>query len=488
MPEDQSSNPRLDSWKSIAAYLRRDVRTVIRWEETRGLPVRRMPGTTRSAVYAFKHEIDAWMSAQPPGSGSNGVEAAAAASGPVSDVEVPIVSMAGAESGDGKAPVGLIRRWVPIAIAAIAAFCLVLFLYPHVRTSRRVPGRVVFTLDSLQAWDDGNHMLWEHRFEQPFSTTAVVGSIDPTNGRPYPFDAVNRASFHDLNGDGQREILATTLFPRGDSATDHSRQVLWCFDSSGRVLWSYEPQTVLRFGMRTYGPPWILREFITSDEPGRKTIWVSATEPTWGKSFIARLDADGRDAVQFVHSGEIATLQRFHSPLGAMLWIGGFNDEYDTASLAIVRDTQPFAVSPQTPGSHYACVECGTGDPYAYFVLPRYDVSRILHNPNNKVYSITSDAKAVTVRQAEVSVADQILYDFSNDADPRPVRVNYSSGFWPNHLELERQGKVSHSLEKCPDRLHPPPVREYRNGGWREIAVPSIFTEVALESSSSGPR
>ena len=50
----------IDSWKEIAAYLKRDVRTVMRWEHTRGLPVRRLPGGPKSAVYATKPELDAW--------------------------------------------------------------------------------------------------------------------------------------------------------------------------------------------------------------------------------------------------------------------------------------------------------------------------------------------------------------------------------------------------------------------------------------------
>src|SRR5207245_1823119 len=138
-----------------------------------------------------------------------------------------------------------------------------------------------------------------------------------------------------------------------------------------------------------------LLNFIVSDEPGRKTIWITVLAYIWGKSFVARLDADGHDAIQFVNSGEIAVLQRFHGPQGTMLWIGGFNDEYDTASLAIMPDTQNYAVSPQTPGGHYVCKNCGAGDPLAYFVFPRYDVSRILHNPNNKAFSITSNADTV---------------------------------------------------------------------------------------------
>ena len=34
---------RLESWKEIANYLRREVRTVQRWEHNRGLPVHRIP-------------------------------------------------------------------------------------------------------------------------------------------------------------------------------------------------------------------------------------------------------------------------------------------------------------------------------------------------------------------------------------------------------------------------------------------------------------
>jgi hypothetical protein len=54
-------NDRLDSWKEIAEYLKRDVRTVQCWEQTRGLPVRRVPGGGHAAVYALKSELDAWL-------------------------------------------------------------------------------------------------------------------------------------------------------------------------------------------------------------------------------------------------------------------------------------------------------------------------------------------------------------------------------------------------------------------------------------------
>ncbi len=51
---------RLDSWKEIAAYKRRSVRCVQRWERTEGLPVLRHQHAKGATVYAYRHEVDQW--------------------------------------------------------------------------------------------------------------------------------------------------------------------------------------------------------------------------------------------------------------------------------------------------------------------------------------------------------------------------------------------------------------------------------------------
>lgn len=60
-PVDPPPAERLDSWKEIAAYLKRDESTVRRWEEE-GLPVHRLPHKKKATVYAFKSELDVWWS------------------------------------------------------------------------------------------------------------------------------------------------------------------------------------------------------------------------------------------------------------------------------------------------------------------------------------------------------------------------------------------------------------------------------------------
>ena len=51
---------KLESWKEIAAFFQRDLRTVIRWEKELGLPVHRYPGKSKGGVYAHTSELKEW--------------------------------------------------------------------------------------------------------------------------------------------------------------------------------------------------------------------------------------------------------------------------------------------------------------------------------------------------------------------------------------------------------------------------------------------
>src|SRR4026209_381448 len=65
-PLAQSPEDRLDSWKEIAAYLKRDVSTVQRWEKREGMPVHRHLHDRLGSVYAFRTDLDAWSQTRQP--------------------------------------------------------------------------------------------------------------------------------------------------------------------------------------------------------------------------------------------------------------------------------------------------------------------------------------------------------------------------------------------------------------------------------------
>jgi Tol biopolymer transport system component len=154
-----SENPRedrLDSWKEIGAYLKRDVTTVQRWEKREAMPVHRHLHDRAGSVYASRAELDAWMRSRNRAwsDTGNGVAAAAAAE-PVADAPMAAESVGAApmaaESVDaeplaaefitghsvasGPPPAVIIKagphwQWrIPGLVAALAALLLGAFLW-----------------------------------------------------------------------------------------------------------------------------------------------------------------------------------------------------------------------------------------------------------------------------------------------------------------------------------------------------------------------
>src|SRR5688572_6164920 len=102
-PESNEAGRRvLTSWKAIAAFFDRDVRTVQRWEEEEGLPVHRHWHRRQGSVYAYADELDAWRRGR-------GV------------MTPPVVEPTAADAGATPAP----RRRVPLAAAAGVSVVLI---------------------------------------------------------------------------------------------------------------------------------------------------------------------------------------------------------------------------------------------------------------------------------------------------------------------------------------------------------------------------
>ena len=61
LPRAFEPGERLEGWKQIAAYLKRDVRTIQRWERAEQFPVRRQMHRKLGSVLAYKDELNRWM-------------------------------------------------------------------------------------------------------------------------------------------------------------------------------------------------------------------------------------------------------------------------------------------------------------------------------------------------------------------------------------------------------------------------------------------
>ncbi len=120
MASTNFSVDRLDSWKDIAGYLHCDVRTAIRWEKTRGLPIHRMPGGQRQPVCAYRHEIDLWFQK----TGAFGLADAPAPAEPEPEPD-PLLH---AQSNSLALRAGIRSRWLTgKAAVALVVVCVLFF-------------------------------------------------------------------------------------------------------------------------------------------------------------------------------------------------------------------------------------------------------------------------------------------------------------------------------------------------------------------------
>jgi hypothetical protein len=97
----------LRSWKDIAAYLDASVRTAMRWEATRQLPVHRVGGRERDTVFANTAELDAWLLSARDRSPRE------AAGGPPEDQQPEVHPPIGADSGEPDAAPRVAARTHP---------------------------------------------------------------------------------------------------------------------------------------------------------------------------------------------------------------------------------------------------------------------------------------------------------------------------------------------------------------------------------------
>ena len=79
-------NRMLSSWKEIAHFFGKGVRTVQRWEKTLNLPIRRPPGAPSNVVLARTSDLEAWMHRGPGKAAIHEADAGTGASEePISD-------------------------------------------------------------------------------------------------------------------------------------------------------------------------------------------------------------------------------------------------------------------------------------------------------------------------------------------------------------------------------------------------------------------
>jgi len=332
MPETSTARARLDSWKEIAAYIGRDIRTAMRWEKERSLPVHRVPGDgARQPVFAYKDELDEWLEQKE---GSADIER------PI-EVAVPPGSARPSETTDGKNEDRHSGRkralfFGMIGLSLVAAASIAIFRHRPAAPGTALVVRIRFAANAIRAYDDADHLLWTHIFPKPVHPEVLK--------RPELTENLVRIA--DLYGDGGWEALVTV--PLEQNADPHAMSLteIDCFSNTGKLLWSYLPHEYFRFGEYELDGPWIVADVFIS-QTAKPIIWASLEHYRWGNSFVVQLDPQtGKATVRFVNTGPVYKLSETRIAGKPYLLMGGFNNEYAAGILVAIEESKPYAVSP----------------------------------------------------------------------------------------------------------------------------------------------
>lgn len=416
-PPDADRGPRLDSWKAIADHFGRDVRTVIRWEKERGLPVSRVPGGRGGTVFAYTRDLDRWL---------KGARVPAA--------DPPVVRP--------KRPV------VPAVLLASIVVLLIGGLSSGISSRHRPFVRVDAGEGVIRAFDDAGRLRW---------TWAVA---DLPRGAALD-DRTARVA--DLDGDGRPEVLlALTLFNR---ARDYYGKLV-VLDADGRVRWEQVLGDRYVFGASEFAPAWLPDAIEVYRADGRTRISVAFHHHVWWPAVIVTFDQEGQILSRFVHSGWIHDLRL--SADGRYLLAAGVSNARGGAALIVldakhVVGTMPPSAESLTP----SCAACPSGAPIAYFVVPWSDLARPSDAQRSVVSSMPGGAIVFQALQSLEPPIPDVIVTLSPDLEI--VHRAPSDTFWQVHRVHEQKQLVDHSSADCPWQRSVPLNRWTPASGWQDV-------------------
>ncbi len=411
---------RLNSWKEIADYLWRDVRTAIRWE-SQGLPVHRIPGGKGTSVFAFSNEIDAWMS---------GRQQDPQTTGPTP--EIPLQAAAPLPA----------RRHSTARVAAVAVTTVLAVSLAAVGFVVRGKAAVV-DLASLTITPTATEISVAVGADAP----RVVYKFQPDSAIFIKGTPVRATRLH---GDHTVDLLAGIAFYNDHHARLSRTGELLDLSLGGDVRWRFPIDDVLTFRDGTFRGPWALAAWESIADAPRSRIAVAAHDYVWWASMVTVLDDSGRRQGTFVNPGWIESLLWVGS---SRLAVGGFNNQRNEAMFAMIDPAAANGQAPGTAGTEFGCANCSSTPPLFYVTFPRSELNLLTGSPfNGARVSRVGDRLMVTTSEIGSSPATAI-YEFS--ADLRFVRARFSEPYWDEHSRLEREGKLTHTREKCPHRDGP---------------------------------
>jgi hypothetical protein len=472
---------RLNGWKEIASYFGRGVRTVQRWETELELPVRRI-GTGRGQVtYAFVEELERWRESADAkhaasdtriasgGEGTHPVATEGHDAGPAESRTDP--APAPSEPTSDSAPASRPKRRLLAAAITAAGFFVVVVLgsLAWIRSAGPAvhgqPASARVIGNKLTVFDAEGRFLWDHQFafrltEAKYSKSAYHESRSPI-------------VIEDVDGDGVVEVLFVSepWLP--------TSQGLFCFNGDGSLRFHHVVSREVSYGDTKYGPPWRGAYVSVTGATGRPhDIWFVSSHLQEFPTLLEKLDGAGNSRGEYWSNGQIFTLVTGEIEGRPLVFVGAIDNEFKGGSLAVLDARQPSGSAPATSG-HYRCTGCPSGDPLAFLVFPRLDLTAAI-GTHSRVEEILIDQLGQVLVTVSHNVAEDVPQELRTnattqyhlDAQYRVIEADLGERLPSVHRLFEMKGLVDHPFSVAYDSRFLWPVRRWEGSKFVEITAP----------------
>ncbi|MFN0105657.1 MAG: hypothetical protein ACKV2U_26670 [Bryobacteraceae bacterium] len=446
VPEHRGSNSvdePIRYWQSIATHIGVSVRTPQRYARDFSLPVRRMQGgRTGSSVYAMREELDDWLRSD------NARQASAA------PVEIAPSAEIRVESEAPPTPAG--RRsslYLYAAGGILAAGLIAGMMWTRIRTDEPAAWRIENS--AVVVSGASGKELWRREFPG-----GVVADV--------PAFWFAKPAFHALDGDGRKQLL----FQAWQTGSP-GEEGFYCFDPDGSVRFRYRPgaiqKTPIIFGDADYAERITPNNFAVVDEPGGgKSILLTVDAAEWFPTAILRLDSHGGRLAEFWHPGHILNSQVIEFGGRRLLFAGGTNNEFRSASVAVMSYPDIDGHAPATKFA-FSCRTCPPRPPLHYFVFPDMDLTRIAGLRSSVISVRRESSSEITFGVLHGTYAgNSILYTFATDFRLKGVTV--SDNYRMEHQKAFHAGKLKHPYGAQEER-EARRVRRFNGSAFEEITM-----------------
>jgi len=396
--------PELNSWKAIADYLDINVRTAQRWEQERGLPVRRFSGE-KGRVLALPADLERWRK---------------------TNLVKP-------------------NWWGDLRLLRFALIAATVLLFASVGWSvsnyvreHRLGPPAHLTLDDSQiiVRDSNGRRLWTHQFSEPTL---------PSDKHAFWFGHLTTATNTDTLFHYRTERMASSE--------------LYCFSEKGEPRWKFTPGRPVSDASLDYPSVYFINAFkvLPGATLSESRIVVSSNHGWSHPDQVAVLAPDGRLLGEYWHSGHLTSMavddsRGSSAPACPRIILGGVDNGRQLANLVVLDPDRVHGALQEEDNSPFQLKGFGPGTEQAVVWFNRTCLNEG-SEPFNYVMDVTLVPGGIEVVVREVgSSGAYIVYVL--DKDFNVTYLEPSSGFRERHRELEQEGKLDHRWnDKELDRL-----------------------------------